>query len=310
VAREPNIPNLDGLVALGTREGVDIKPTLLRVMTDLYMQKPVHSPEEERHYTKLALDLIERVDAQSRAAALERLWNYPAAPVPVIQRLMRDKATRDDATPSPAANTAPAAPTALPAESFAGGKVAADELTELFFAASADERRLILFNLPYAALPPAEPIASAAAGDAVRRLEAAALSHHSEGFAQELERTLGISHPQARRLIDDQSGEPLVVVASVLGMKADVLQRILLCLNPVISQSVQRVYDLTTLYEEIAPEASLRMLAIWRAGHKAEPRVAAHEPHYWHVDSGERAPPVARPKIRWDEHAAHKTEAG
>src|SRR5205823_4298867 len=138
-----------------------------------------------------------------------------------------DKATRHDATPAAAVATASAAPAALPAAELAGGKVAADELTELFFAASADERRLILFNLPYAALPPAEPIAPHAAAEAVRRLE-----------------------------------------------------------------------------------AGLRMLAIWRAGHKAEPRIAAHEPQYWHVDSGERAPPVARPKVRWDEHAAHKTEAG
>ena len=33
-------PNLDGLTELANRDGVDIKPTLLRVMTDLYAQKP------------------------------------------------------------------------------------------------------------------------------------------------------------------------------------------------------------------------------------------------------------------------------
>jgi hypothetical protein len=31
-------PNLDGLTELANRDGVDIKPTLLRVMTDLYAQ--------------------------------------------------------------------------------------------------------------------------------------------------------------------------------------------------------------------------------------------------------------------------------
>ena len=41
------IPNLDGLTELANRDGVDIKPTLLRVMTDLYAQKPVHTVEEE-----------------------------------------------------------------------------------------------------------------------------------------------------------------------------------------------------------------------------------------------------------------------
>jgi hypothetical protein len=68
MAHEPNIPNLDGLVALANRDGVDIKPTLLRVTTDLYVQKPSHSVEEERHYTELALRLIEAVDAPTRAA--------------------------------------------------------------------------------------------------------------------------------------------------------------------------------------------------------------------------------------------------
>ena len=36
-------PKLDGLVDLACRDGVDIRPTLLRVLTDLYVQKPKHS---------------------------------------------------------------------------------------------------------------------------------------------------------------------------------------------------------------------------------------------------------------------------
>ena len=36
-------PPLDGLVDLACRDGVDIRPTLLRVLTDLYVQKPTHS---------------------------------------------------------------------------------------------------------------------------------------------------------------------------------------------------------------------------------------------------------------------------
>ena len=59
---QSNLGNLDGLVALG-RDGVDIQPTLLRVATDLYVQKPTHSLDEEQHYTELALRLIDLVDA-------------------------------------------------------------------------------------------------------------------------------------------------------------------------------------------------------------------------------------------------------
>ena len=36
-------PTSNGLVELANRDGVDIRPTLLRVVTDLYVQKPSHS---------------------------------------------------------------------------------------------------------------------------------------------------------------------------------------------------------------------------------------------------------------------------
>ena len=35
----PRVSPLDGLVDLACRDGVDIRPTLLRVLTDLYVQK-------------------------------------------------------------------------------------------------------------------------------------------------------------------------------------------------------------------------------------------------------------------------------
>ena len=50
----------------------------------------MHTSAEEQQYTRLALALIDRVDADSRAKALQLLWNYAPAPVPVVQRLMRD----------------------------------------------------------------------------------------------------------------------------------------------------------------------------------------------------------------------------
>ena len=63
----PNHPNLNGLVELANRDGIDIRPTLLRVMTDLYVQKPSHTEQEERHFTELALRLIDLVDAKTCA---------------------------------------------------------------------------------------------------------------------------------------------------------------------------------------------------------------------------------------------------
>ena len=124
------------------------------------------------------------------------------------------------------------------------------------------------------------------AGDGARigpSLETAALGHNIEVFARELERMLAISRAQARRLIDDDSGEPIVVAAMALRMPAAVLQRILLCLNPQIGQSVQRVYELALLHEEIEPRSALRLIAIWQASHPAADSAAEppmHQPHH------------------------------
>jgi len=289
-----NIPNLNSLVELGHRNGVDIRPTLLRVMTDLYVQKAQHSDQEERQFTELALRLIDLVDAKTRAIVAEKIAGCATAPAAVRHRLLKELISLK-------------APEATHPET--GGTAPADELSELFFASSADERRLILLNLPYALLPPADPIAPAIARESTHRLEAAALGHNSELFARELERVLAISRTQARRIYEDELGEPIVVAAVALGMPAMMLQRILLCLCPPISQSVQRVYELALLHEEIKPDAALRLVAIWRASHPAERKsltrtAAAHQPQLWRDEKSERsapALPVTRPKVAWDD---------
>ena len=278
------------------RDGVDIRPTLLRVMTDLYVQKPQHTEQEEQQFTELALRLIDLVDAKTRAIVADKIAGYPdrtgRGPAPAVEGAYFPEGSGGRLTPKTAAGPAPA-----------------DELSELFFASSAEERRLILLNLPYALLPPADPIAPAIARELTHRLEAAALGHNSELFARELERILAISRAQARRMYEDELGEPIVVAAVALGMPAMVLQRILLCLNPAISQSVQRVYELALLHEEIEPDAALRLVAIWQASHPAENKSAtahrrAHQPQYWQDEKSERsapALPVTRPKVAWDE---------
>jgi hypothetical protein len=43
-------PGFDGLLTLSRREGVDVRPTLLRVLTDLYVQAPNHTIDEEKQF--------------------------------------------------------------------------------------------------------------------------------------------------------------------------------------------------------------------------------------------------------------------
>jgi hypothetical protein len=292
----PDLPNLSGLAELGARDNVDIRPTLLRVMTDLYVQKDQHSEQEERHFTELALRLIDLVDAETRAVVARKIAAHPVAPLAVRQRLMKN-------APDPAAEQEQ--PATQPAST---GKAAASELSALFFSADAEERRLILVNLPYSPLAPAAPINRITARESIHRLEAAALAHNSESFVRELERTLVISREHARRVMEDGSGEPIVVAAVALGMTADTLQRILLCLNPSISQSVRRIHELTLLHEEIEPASALRMIAVWQAGHRPErkPQDAAtgHQPQRRRDERRDNPPaPAARPRIHWDEYA-------
>ena len=58
-------------------------------MTDLYVQKPTHTDEEERHFTELALRLIDAVDV-AREQPWPRRSRLCSAPPAVLRRLARD----------------------------------------------------------------------------------------------------------------------------------------------------------------------------------------------------------------------------
>jgi hypothetical protein len=98
-----------------------------------------------------------------------------------------------------------------------------------------------------------------------------------------LERALGIGRELAERIARDPSGEPIVVAAKALGMNGAVLQRVLLFLNPAVGQSVERVYDLARLFDDLTPVAAERMLAIWRQPDaKSTPKPQpTHAPLHW-----------------------------
>jgi hypothetical protein len=295
----PTFASLEGLLDHGRRDGFDIRPTLLRVLTDLYLQKPAHPPEDERYYTELALRLIGSTDTAARAAVATRLAPYPAAPRAVVLRLARDvidvaepilrqspaltpidleEIARECGTAHaaliaqrsrPAAAQTPAPPVEVLNRSLTRARAPeAAELSELFFCARAAERRLILANLDCTAqaaprLPPVR------AKEIVGRLETSALAHNIEAFAREIALAFGISSGLAERITRDELGEPIVVVAMALGAPRAVLERILLFVNPHIGQSVRLVYELATHYDEISMEAALCMVAIWQ---DAEPR--------------------------------------
>lgn len=296
--------DLEDVLDLGDGNGIDMRPILLRVLTDLYLQRATHTPEDEHYYTELVLRLIEAADVSDRAALAARLAPHPSAPARVIERLARD--VLDVAAPvlkhSP--RLAPAHLKAIAEEggsactgvmdARSGGNLGlhaavAAELSDLFYAAKSPERRLILINLDYAPVLPSRPLTPLQRTD-VWRLESAALQHNTEALVREFRRTLGVSRGQARRMLNDELGEPIVVAAKAMDLSADILQRMLLFLNPWTAQSVDRVYELAELHGEVSMEAARRMITIWRTAEPAGGHVQ-HETVSWRAaaDSARRA---------------------
>jgi uncharacterized protein (DUF2336 family) len=309
-----SLSSFDNLTYLGLRGGVDMRPTLLRVLTDLYVQKLTHTPDEERHYTELALRLLDAVDVATRAAVSNRLARHLSPPPRVLRHLaadlpevaapVRGHPVLHRHTPPSEPPTPGAALTGLPlraAPEPAGrrqdaappehpGLIAADaasELNELFFAASTEERRLILLNLHIATPLPAGRVRLAHDAAVGRRLEAAALAHNREDFAHHLARSLEISRAQSHRIANDALGEPIVVAAKAITMPRDVVYRILLFVNTSVGHSVERVHALATLYDELPMQAVEHMLGIWQALPRDEG--AKHRPLVWNDEARARA---------------------
>jgi uncharacterized protein (DUF2336 family) len=323
----PAIPSLEGLTNLARRSGVDIRPTLVRVLTDLFVQKAVHTLEEEQHYTELVLRLIEGVDLATRAIVARKLASYPAAPLKIVERLARDmpevaepilrhsprlssvellsmiaefgpryaaaiaerrpigdavedageeNADRSSGEAAPVLSSAPAE-TPTPAAATAADREL--RIGDLFLAATRAQRRLILVKL--AEIEPRQDAAFTAAPDAIRRLETAALERRPDAFIQELQGALGISEELAARIVRDGSGEPLMVALRTLGIGSAVVARILLFLDPKIGQSVERVFDLAGLYDQLAPHAATRLMTSLRELGTDRRRTPGYQPVHW-----------------------------
>lgn len=82
------LSGLEGLVALGKEGGLNMKPILLRVVTDQFVAKSHHPVSDIRQYEELALQLIPQADVASAVAVAKRLGSHPDAPASVIDKLI------------------------------------------------------------------------------------------------------------------------------------------------------------------------------------------------------------------------------
>src|ERR1700733_13540509 len=296
-------PGFDGRRTLSRREGVDIPPTLLRVLTDLYVQTSAHSDDEARQFVELTSRLIDEVDDATRAAVRARLAIYPGTPAGKLKKLGPNPASPDLRMPLAARIPAqPLAEPAIKAPSEAQLRMASNlsmqpkdaaEINDMFFRASAGERALILHNLADTPLRASARIPAARAARAVETLEMAAFAVDIENFTLELGETLILPSRTAAQVVNDPGGEPLACAARALDMPSAVFQRVLLFLNPEFGTSVNSVYRLSRLYDRLGERSALIMLAAWRGSTMAVTR-AKYRPGLYD-DEQQRARAAAAP---------------
>src|SRR6195952_5165148 len=305
----PLFPGFDGLMTLSRREGVDIRPTLLRVLTDLYVQASAHSPDEERQFVELTSRLIEQVDDATRAAVRARLAGYPATPAEIMDKLGPRRSHPAQIAPGASA-ISPAPPEATPAKAPTEAQLRmasnlsmrpndAAEINDMFFAASASERALILHNLSDTPLKASARIPAARATRAIQILEMAAYAQDTESFALEIGEALILPARIATQGFNDPGGEPLACAVRALDMPSAAFQRVLMFLNPEFGSSVNNVYRLSRLYDRLTERSALVMLAAWRGSTMAVTR-AKYRPALYEDERhrARAAPSQTRPAVQ------------
>lgn len=268
------ISGFDGLMTLSRREGVDIRPTLLRVLTDLYVQASSHTHDEERQFVELVTRLIDQVDDSTRAAVRARLSIYPNTPAPIAYKLGLRQPDPDllplarpieTAAPSLVPSSRPPTDAQLRmSATLTMQPEDAAQINDMFFAAGAAERARMLDNLAETPLRPAARIYGDRAKLAVQALEMAAYAVDPENFARELSDVLILPLSVAEKVVRDEGGEPMACAVKALGMPGPVFERVLMFLDPTLGASVNRVYRLSRLYDALSERAALIMLAAWR----------------------------------------------
>jgi uncharacterized protein (DUF2336 family) len=304
----PLFPSFDGLMSLSKHEGVDIRPTLLRVLTDLYVQAAKHTEAERRQFSELASRLIDGVDDATRAAVRARLSVCSDTPDVIAVKLGLAPAPRAQATTSPwteipvTTDSEAETSTNMTSASLTPTKVAspaqlamrpadAAEIDRMFDAAKGLERVRILQNLDSSPLLPAVRPGPRRAARAIETLEMAAFACDADSFALELSSVLLLPMKAAERVVSDPCGEPIACACKAVGMPEEVFQRVLLFLRPELGASVMDVFRLARLYAVLSERASLIMVSVWRGATVAH--VQARYSAGLYDDERRRARPAA-----------------
>jgi hypothetical protein len=297
--------SLQGLMEPSRRDGLEIRPTLLREIVDLYIQQPMHTASEAARFTELVSRLLDHADQPMRVAIAARLAPYSGTPSGVALRLAREEmavaepmlrlshslgaaelhaildlksvphaialAARADLPQSVAARITGHAPMISAQTDHAPDQTIAGR----FLDAGQAERLQILTALDRLGPLGSREWRASVPAAILDRLEQAVLRREPLEFARLLEQSLNVPRPIAERITADPSGEPVVILLRALSAPIETVTRILLLLNPEIGQSVRRVFALIDLYETIAEPLAQYLAQEWRVQTR---RRAQHQP--------------------------------
>lgn len=99
--------------------------------------------------------------------------------------------------------------------------------------------------------------------EALEGLATLLTSQRLTAFQKFLAQMLGISHRLAMRITSDSGGEPFAVACKAADFPGNAFTTLLLLYNPRVSQSVQRVYALSDLYENMSQDLCWNFMEMW-----------------------------------------------
>jgi uncharacterized protein (DUF2336 family) len=293
---------IQALLEIARRDGMEMRPVLLRVLTDLYVQEPVHVPSERARFAELACRLLDRAEPTTRAAVAERLAGYSETPPQVAEKLSRDEiavaapilkrsSVLNEAALHMVLNFCGPAHAAAIAERhnlpprvlkrLKEMSIPRSELVHLDeaklenargttfalarrYLAAKNHERLTIFSAIAACAPvEQEEMLRRLDRGLVDKLERAALKRRLGEFVAHLHEATGMARDVATRILRDPSGEPLAVICRALDVPFTTASRILLFLNPSSGGTVQQVFGMASRYMEMTPANARRLAAAW-----------------------------------------------
>lgn len=136
-----------------------------------------------------------------------------------------------------------------------------------FFNAGPEERAGLVARL--VTLPPL-PLAerpAAAPASFVDALLDAAKAKSADALATLMERALGVTPENAARIVGDDTGQSLAVVARALGLSFAILSRVLFRLHPA-GRSAGEMARLAEMFDELPLASAQHLVASWRPGRR------------------------------------------